>query len=231
MTDINEDYPYSSNPEVGKYDEGYDIGEGKYNSDYTGEVEGEGGYGYAGVSGDTSDMIPGYSGYSYNEYGEYTPGVYRAFDGEGREGGYTSNEEGLDGQEVGYDYNGEGGGEKGYEVNYNDGAAAAGEEGKYEEYYNEVSPFPYSSEPVWSAFDDGEGNIFYYNNVSGESVWDKPDGFDESLRPKSHSVEEGKVLEVRLAIVCIFIRLYEYRNVDCSFSLVSYAHRVVIRKK
>ena len=29
---------------------------------------------------------------------------------------------------------------------------------------------------IWQTFDDGAGNIYYYNSETGESQWERPDG-------------------------------------------------------
>ena len=35
-----------------------------------------------------------------------------------------------------------------------------------------------AKETKWYACDDGEGNIYYYNTISGDCVWEKPEDFD-----------------------------------------------------
>lgn len=37
----------------------------------------------------------------------------------------------------------------------------------------------------WTAHDPGDGRVFYYNVKSGESTWDKPEGFKEKAVSKS----------------------------------------------
>lgn len=49
----------------------------------------------------------------------------------------------------------------------------------------------------WSAFYDAEGNIYYYNSVSGESAWDAPEKFNPPPAKEEAAAEGGSAEEVQ----------------------------------
>ena len=104
---------------------------------------------------------------AYNESSEITVDENNGNDENNNEVTYDNNETAYDNNEVTYDNTAESKNEETFaESKYEGGENKTEDEGKYEEKSEE-----------WSLLADEQGNQYYYNNFTGESQWEQPEGF------------------------------------------------------